>query len=461
MPATLHDELERRARLSSADVALVADGRATTVEQLLALAGRMTAALRATPCDAVICLDPDAAVFTGVVLAGLAVGLPVLVARSPKVSPEMLRRFPRVCGFAGPADGDVRHQLVRGPGDAGPPGADPRGGGIVIYTSGTSGVPVGVVTTELSFMVNADEMAPHVGDAERVFLGTSHATSYGVGNGIFLALSKGWPLHLVPHQHPRALVKVLAGAARSLLVATPAVFRGLLAEPAAAEALRARTSVRGFSSGDALNPALRREYLDVARQPLVDCYGSTETNGIAISREATGDLLWPLPSVAVRVRRQPPGDDAELMVSGPKTMRGYIVQAGASGGEARMRFEGEWLPTGDAVAWDPAKGLRLLGRRSTMLKINGNRLHAEEVERVLEELPEVEEAVAYVVPDEQGVPRLVADVRLRAACAWQVDRVRAHVAGRLPPYMVPRQLRVLGAREESTWKKKRAYSTEA
>lgn len=134
----------------------------------------------------------------------------------------------------------------------------------------------------------------------------------------------------------------------------------------------------------------------------------------------------------------------ELHIGGVGVARGYV---GAADLTARAFVTdpatGRRLyKTGDLGRYWPDGTLEFLGRRDFQVKINGFRIELEEVEAVLCRHPMVEAALA-VAAGEGGGRRLCAVVVAAAGCVLDGERIRAHAAGLLPPYMVPIQVRQL------------------
>lgn len=136
----------------------------------------------------------------------------------------------------------------------------------------------------------------------------------------------------------------------------------------------------------------------------------------------------------------------ELHIGGAGLARGYVgapdltTRAFVTG----AAMGGRLYKTGDLGRYWPDGSLEFQGRRDFQVKINGFRIELEEVEAVLRRYPGVESALA-IAAGEGGGRRLCAVVSAADGCVPNGERVREHAAGLLPPYMVPVQIKQLGA----------------
>jgi long-chain acyl-CoA synthetase len=188
-----------------------------------------------------------------------------------------------------------------------------------------------------------------------------------------------------------------------------------------------------------------------ARMPHVklhQTYGMTEL-GIVASKSRGSDSLWmTLDDCAYRVR------DGMLEVKAQTTMLGYLNAEGA------ITADG-WFATGDAVEVD-GRWIHVLGRRSELINVGGNKVAPAEVEGVLERLDGVEQAVVSAEPSAITGELVCATVflsRPEPLAEFRV-RMRAHCRGRLARHMVPQKV-VLSDRPLHTERHKKDRSRAA
>jgi amino acid adenylation domain-containing protein len=143
------------------------------------------------------------------------------------------------------------------------------------------------------------------------------------------------------------------------------------------------------------------------------------------------------------------GGTGELLIRGGVVMRGYWGRPDLNerGFYRRGVFDGLYedvfYRTGDLVKSLPDDNLQYLGRKDRQIKTRGYRVELDEVEAALLGLPSVEEAAAFAVPDGQGSALIEAAVTAKGGGRLSPDTVLSHAAVRLPPYAVPARVRVI------------------
>ena len=368
----------------------------------------------------------------------------------------------------GPAPTMARGQ--QGDGDA-PPDitSDPRNLAYVIYTSGSTGTPKGVAL-EHAGLVNAAaafRQILDVGPGDR-WLQFSSAAFDALVLELVSALGSGAALVLAPRE------TLLPGPELARLLADEAVTHALLPPSSLAVMPPAELpSLRVLCPGGEACPA------DVADRwapgrALINLYGPTETTIVStFARLAAGagkpPIGTPLPNLRAYVvdagmRLLPAGVPGELCVGGIGVARGYLGRPSLTAERfVPDPFSGEpgarLYRTGDVARWRPEGILECLGRTDAQVKVRGFRIEPMEVEAALRAHPAVAEAavvaresssgerrlVGYVVPAARGAngdalpgPYGYAPVALQVLDdAKLLDAVRAHLAERLPAYMVP------------------------
>ncbi|GAB1640257.1 AMP-binding protein [Krasilnikovia sp. MM14-A1259] len=302
----------------------------------------------------------------------------------------------------------------------------PEDPALIMYTSGTTGAPKGVVLSHAAVAADLDALA----DAwawtpdDVLVHGLPLFHVHGLILGVLGALRVGSRLHHTGRPRPDAY----AAAGGTLYFGVPTVWSRVSAEPAAASALaRARLLVSGSA---ALPVPVFDRLAALTGHRLVERYGMTETL-ITVSSRADGErrpghVGVPVAGVQTRVvddeGRELPHDGAsigELWVRGPMLFDGYLNRPDAT---AAARTADGWMRTGDIAAIGPDGWHRIVGRRSTdLIKSGGYRIGAGEVEDALLAHPAVREAAvigtphddlgeqitAYVVADGIGEPDLI------------------------------------------------------
>ncbi|HEY3502277.1 MAG TPA: amino acid adenylation domain-containing protein [Actinocatenispora sp.] len=343
--------------------------------------------------------------------------------------------------------------------------ARPASAAYVMFTSGSTGAPKGVVVTHEDVVALAAD--PRFGAHRRVLLHSPHtfdAATYEV----WVPLLTGGTVVVAP-PGPLAvdrLADLLAGVSAVWLTAE--LFR-TVAELAPA-ALRGLTEV--WAGGDVLDPtAVRRVRAACPGLTIVDGYGPTETTTFATAYRMDGavpdgpvPIGRPLAGVRAyvldsRLRPTPVGVVGELYLAGAGLARGYAGRTGATA--ARFVADpyvsgGRMYRTGDLVRRDPAGDLAFVGRADAQVKIRGHRVEPAEVEAALAGCPGVRAAAVAARPDPAGGQRLVAYVvptdddppdagpgpgarfvGSRSEGGNVLADVRRGLAGRLPRHLLP------------------------
>ncbi|MFF7364597.1 amino acid adenylation domain-containing protein [Streptomyces sp. NPDC008125] len=367
---------------------------------------------------------------------------------------------------------DVLEVGAEGTGTADPaPLAEPGPDDIayVLYTSGSTGVPKGVMVTHANVRHYTTSLLARLDIAEP--LSYAHVTTLAADLGntcLFLALWTGGTLHLVDdatRRDPMGLLRHLHAERIDVLKTTPSHW-GVLFRAFGHDATT-RPQLRVLLLGGELMPVslARRVLASGVTRTLVNHYGPTEaTVGIAaqvLRDEAALDAIGDAASVPIGTAfgetrlfvRTEDGSfhqrDAvgELYVAGPSVTQGYRNDAEATAkaftGELddAMPGLGTAYRTGDTVRADGRGVLEFLGRGDRQVKVGGYRVELGHVEAGLRRLPAVSDALALRPTAER--PALVAAVTAAGTTTEaQPARIRAQLRDILPAYMIPDRIEV-------------------
>lgn len=324
-------------------------------------------------------------------------------------------------------------------GPSAPPVAlDPTAIATILYTSGTTGRPKGVVLTHGNHEASARASRARLGlrpdDRWLSVLPLHHVGGLSI---VMRSVLDGTPLVLHPRFDPAAVRPALAGAGITLLSLVPTMLHRLLEDAGDAPAPASLRCV--LIGGAALAPELAAR-ARARGWPIAPTYGLTEAASqvatAAPEDSARSGVGAPLAGTRVRIVDADPDGRGEIHVSGPTIMRGYFRDDDAT----RAALHEGWLRTGDVGRLDADGRLEVFDRRSDVVITGGENVYPTEVESVLLAHPAIAEAAVYGVPDAEWGKRVQAAVVVRAGAAFDADAVRAWCRGRLAGYKIPRAI---------------------
>ncbi|MFD4636037.1 long-chain-fatty-acid--CoA ligase [Lentzea sp. NPDC058436] len=296
-----------------------------------------------------------------------------------------------------------------------PPVTGPDDAVVQLYTSGTTGLPKGVVLAQRSFFAIRDSLAEagldwidwHEGDRSLIGIPGFHV------GGVWWAtqgFSAGITNVAMPRFDATGAVELIKGLEVTTACVVPAMLRMLLAEPGASK--EAFASVRKIVyGGSPISEALLRESLPVFDCDFAQIYGLTETGNTAVCLPPADHVAGshrlraagrPYPAVEVKVvddagEPVPVGEVGEICLRTPAHMLEYWGLAEAT---AKTLVDG-WIHTGDAGRLDDDGYVYVSDRLKDLIIVGGENIYPAEVENVLAKHPGVADVAVIGVPDEK------------------------------------------------------------
>ena len=343
-------------------------------------------------------------------------------------------------------------------GDIGLKVADDRRA-MILYTSGTSSRPKGVVTThtniaaQITSLVKAWEWSPD----DRILLCLPLHHVHGIINVVSCALWAGATCDMLPRFDAKAVWESIASGRLTLFMAVPTIYTKLIAAWDAASPERRQVLSRGCAgmrlmvSGSAALPvSTLLRWKEISGHTLLERYGMTEI-GMALSNPLHGERIpgsvgQPLPEVEVQLvdedgKAVPSGTAGEIEVRGPGVFREYWDRPEAT----RAAFRNGWFRTGDTAVLENGV-YRILGRTSIdVLKTGGHKVSALEIEEVLRQHPAVAECAVVGLPDAEWGERIAVAVVLENGQTLDLPSLRTWALKLLSVHKVPSRLLLLDA----------------
>ncbi|WP_436502111.1 acyl-CoA synthetase [Actinokineospora sp. HUAS TT18] len=332
-----------------------------------------------------------------------------------------------------------------------PAEADPESPAFIVYTSGTTGPPKGVLLPRRAIATNLDALADAwewtAADVVVHALPLFHV--HGLILGVLGPLRRGGTVWHLGRFDSATLGKALTSGG-TMMFGVPTMYHRLAADCEADPALAAAIgSARLLVSGSAALPATDHARITRATgQEVVERYGMTETLmncGIRASAERRpGTVGPPVDGVEVRLVDESgeavsDGEIGEIEVRGPNLFLGYLNRPDATA-EA---FRDSWFRTGDMAIREADDYIRIVGRRATdLIKSGGYKIGAGEIENALLEHPAVAEVAVTGEPDDDLGERIVAWV-VPEGERPSAQELADHVAGLLSPHKRPRVVHFL------------------
>jgi malonyl-CoA/methylmalonyl-CoA synthetase len=338
------------------------------------------------------------------------------------------------------------------------PEIDPDRRAMILYTSGTTSQPKGVVTTHACIQAQIESLVRawdwRAADRIPLFLPLHHI--HGIINVLSCALWSGAKIEPFRRFDADAVLRRVAGQAYTVFMAVPTIYIKLidalesLSESERAQAIAGFASMRLMVSGSAALPAtVHEDWFSLTGQKLLERYGMTEI-GMALSNPYDGErrpgaVGQPLPGVEIRLRSdqgsvvEVEDEPGEIQVRGPNVFLEYWNRAEAT----RDSIQDGWFCTGD-IAVREGGYYRIMGRSSVdIIKSGGYKLSALEIEAALLDHPAIRECAVVGLPDATWGETVAAAVVLQNDRTLDFESLRSWCGDRLSPYKIPRQLLVV------------------
>jgi benzoate-CoA ligase len=329
---------------------------------------------------------------------------------------------------------------------------DRSSGAFWLYSSGTTGVPKGVMHRHGSLQATADTYARTVlatNEGDRFLSVAKLFFAYGLGNSLTFPFAVGATTILEPAPPtPHGMLQLVAEQQPTLFFGSPGFVAAILDAAPEAEVFE---SVRvTVTAGESLPGDLQRRFARTFGHDVLDGIGTTEALHIFLTNRP-GDQVPGSSGKPVEGYEAKLLDDAGREVADPDTP-GYLHVRGPSIADGYWQrpeqtadsfLEGGWLETGDVYTRSADGHWTFLGRNNDMIKAGGIWVSPAEVESVLIEHPDVLEAAVVGARNDLGLEETVAFVVARAGRTIDPEQIDRHCRARMAAFKRPRQLHIV------------------
>ncbi len=313
---------------------------------------------------------------------------------------------------------------------------------LMIYSSGTTGRPKGVVHTHanLAASIRSLQAAWRITPDDVVVNALPLFHIHGLSFGAHLSLLTGCRMLLEDSFQARRTLETVGRG--TVFLSIPTFYYSFLDEPDFSEQARQWSGVRLFTCGSApIRPEVLPALEAILGRPVINRYGMTEAHVITSlpldGPWPQGSVGIPLAGIELRLIKDDgtpsgTGEPGSVQLRGPNLFREYWHKPEAT----RLAFASGWFDTGDLGCRDANGFLTLVGRKHDLIITNGYNVYPQVVERVINECAGVRESAVVGVPDRLRGERVVAAV-VRKGEALSEHSLRTYLSSRLIHYQRP------------------------
>ena len=324
---------------------------------------------------------------------------------------------------------------------------------MILYTSGTTSRPKGVVSTHDNIRAQIDTLVKawewQANDRIPLFLPLHHI--HGIINVMSCALWSGATFEPFPRFELDSVLDRVSANAYSVFMAVPTIYVKLIQHLHSLSEKKRQPIVNGFAnmrlmiSGSAALPASVHEtWTELTGQKLLERYGMTEI-GMGLSNpyhneRRPGAVGQPLPSVELRLKSEQghvveaEDEPGEIQIKGPSVFKEYWNRPDVTGDS----FEDGWFRTGDMAVLEDGY-YRIMGRQSVdIIKSGGYKLSALEIEASLLDHEAISECAVVGLADETWGEAVAVACVLADGCKLNLAELKSWCDGRLSKYKIPK-----------------------
>ena len=320
----------------------------------------------------------------------------------------------------------------------------------VLYTSGTTGVPKGVMLTHTNHASEARILAKMRGklDPEVVVIGVLPLYHiYGITSVINVSIYLGCTIELLTHFDPERVLEIAQTEKQTILFGVPTMYNRLI--QVASQNPPQNSSLKFCVSGGASLPVeFLHRFEKLFSTKIFEGYGLTEAPVCVENPYGSvtkpGSIGLPIPEFSAKIidnegHEVAPGDNGELLIKGPGVMKGYMNRPD----ETNKTIRDGWLHTGDIARMDEDNYIYIVDRKKDLVIRGGYNVYPREIEEVMYQIPEILEVAVFGVPHEDFGEEVAAMVVLQEGARIEPKDIREFVKQRVAPYKYPRIVKIV------------------
>jgi fatty-acyl-CoA synthase len=324
---------------------------------------------------------------------------------------------------------------------------------LIIFTSGTTARPKGVVLTHLNFyaylMASYADYGLDRSIKYLLALPMFHVAGLVMTFGCF---ASGCESVIIPLPKPEQIIQAITVQRVNSLSLPATVWVGLIRMPLI-EAMDLSSLKRLFVFQYLPTPVFERWRRLAPDADWINCWGQTETTALGSTTPAAelGRMLAAPDPIGLRhlplelrlvdeeMKDVEPGQPGEIVLRGPCVSPGYFEDPAAN----EALFRGGWHHTGDVARVDEHGWLYFLDRKKDMIKSGGENVSSQEVEEAIAQHPAVAEVAVIGLHDPYWIEKVVACVVPMPGATVSEEELLAHARSRLASFKVPKQVHVM------------------
>jgi long-chain acyl-CoA synthetase len=320
----------------------------------------------------------------------------------------------------------------------------------ILYTSGTTGIPKGVMLTHNNHASEARILAKMRGklDPGVVVIGVLPLYHiYGITSVINVSIYSGFTIELLTQFDPEKVIEIAQAEKQTILFGVPTMYNRLI--QVASQNPPKNSSLKFcVSGGSSLPVEFLHRFEKLLSTKIYEGYGLTEAP-VCVENPyggltKPGSIGLPIPEFSAKIidsdgNEVSTDENGELLIKGPGVMKGYLNRPD----ETNKAIRDGWLCTGDIARMDEDNYIYIIDRKKDLVIRGGYNVYPREIEEVMYQIPEILEVAVFGIAHEDLGEEVAAVVVLQEGARIEPDEIREFVKQRVAPYKYPRIIQIV------------------